>query len=112
MTKIRRADPTETETALRALRFTDTRYGDRMPEHDVTHYLKHTRRSVMQIEEAIRDNWHPEMNGNREQVLAVLLPHVAWLDAHPEVDPAMAEARKLPTSVLRAALKERRGGGA
>lgn len=100
--------PAETEAALRALRFTDTAHGDRLPEGDVVHYLRFARESVAQIEKAMHDNWHPEMNSNREQILAVLRPHVRWLDANPAEDPQIKDARFLPTSVLKEVLRERK----
>ena len=99
--------PEETEAALRALRFIEVRNGDRLQDHDVAHYLRSTRQAVTMIEGAIRENWHPEMNGNREQLLAVLRPHVAWLDANPAADPQIKDARALPTSVLAEVLRER-----
>ena len=99
--------PEETKAALQALRFTEARNGDRLQDHDVAHYLRSTRQAVTMIEGAIRENWHPEMNGNREQLLAVLRPHVAWLDANPAADPQIKDARALPTSVLAEVLRER-----
>lgn len=100
--------PEETERALRALRFTETRHGDRLSDHEVANYLKFTRELTDKIEQLIRDNRLPEMNGNREQILAVLRPHVRWLDANPAKDPQIKDARALPTSVLAEVLRERK----
>lgn len=116
---IKMTSPTETEAALRDLRFTKVHIGgvrdglatwtsDRVPERDVEHYLKLTRHSVAQIEEAERKKWHPELSGHRAQILSVLRPLVAWLDANPAEDPQIKDARILPTSVLKEVLRERK----
>lgn len=116
---IKMTSPAETEAALRALRLTKVHIGgvreglatwtsDRVPEHDVEHYLKFTRCSVAQIEEAEREKWHPELSGHRAQILSVLRPLVAWLDANPAEDPQIKDARLLPTSVLKEVLRERK----
>lgn len=75
---------------------------------DVSYYMRSPRAAVANIEQMLRSGSDPTVDPDRARILAVLRPHVRWLDANPAEDPQMADARQLPTSVIKEALRERR----